>query len=228
MKHARPRWPRATRATTATTAATTLLLALTACSVAGGGEEETTTGSAADGSTVADRDVTLLVHDSWYMPKKVLRSFEQETGYRVEVQTNGDAGVADQQAGADQGQPARRRRLRHRQHLRHPGRRRGCAGAVHVRPTCPPRPRSYALEGEAGEQLTPVDYGRRVRQRRRGLVRRAATRRRRRTLDDLAEPAYEDLFVTPAASTSSPGLRVPARHDRRSTARTAGRTTGRG
>ena len=91
MKNARPRWRPAARAAAAST--TTLLLALTACSVTGGGEEETTTGSAADGSTVADRDVTLLVHDSWYMPKKVLRSFEEETGYRVEVQTNGDAGA---------------------------------------------------------------------------------------------------------------------------------------
>ena len=34
------------------------------------------------------------------------------------------------------------------------------------------------------------------------------------TLADLADPAYEDLFVTPGASTSSPGHGVPAEHDR--------------
>ena len=196
MNHARPRW----RSTTATV---TALLALTACSVTGG-EQETTTGTAADGETVADRDVTLLVHDSWYMPKKVLRAFEEESGYRVEVQTNGDAGAltnklvltADNPLGdavfgidntfatraVDEG-----------------------VLAPHTPADLPASVADYALDGDAGEQLTPVDWGDVcVNVDEEWFA--ARDQAPPQTLDDLADPEYRDLFVTPAASTSSPGF----------------------
>ena len=51
------------------------------------------------------------------------------------------------------------------------------------------------------------------------------------TLDDLVKPVYRDLFVTPGATTSSPGPGLPARHHRgvrRGRRTSAGRTTGPG
>ena len=47
-----------------------------------------------------------------------------------------------------------------------------------------------------------------------------------KTLDDLTKPAYKDLFVTPGATTSSPGLAFLLATIARRGA-TAGRTTGR-
>ena len=201
MKHARPRWRTATRSASTTAA---LLLALTACSVAGGGEEETTTGSAADGSTVADRDVTLLVHDSWYMPKKVLKAFEQETGYRVEVQTNGDAGALTNKLVLTQDNPLGDAVFGIDNTFATRAVDQGVL-APYTPADLPASVADYALDGEAGEQLTPVDWGDVcVNVDEEWFAERDQAPPE--TLDDLADPAYRDLFVTPAASTSSPGF----------------------
>ena len=201
MKHARPRWRTATRSASTTAA---LLLAVTACSVAGGGEEETTTGSAADGSTVADRDVTLLVHDSWYMPKKVLKAFEQETGYRVEVQTNGDAGALTNKLVLTQDNPLGDAVFGIDNTFASRAVDQGVL-APYTPGDLPASVADYALDGEAGEQLTPVDWGDVcVNVDEEWFAERDQAPPE--TLDDLADPAYRDLFVTPAASTSSPGF----------------------
>jgi thiamine transport system substrate-binding protein len=202
MKHARPRWRTATRSASTTAA---LLLAVSACSVAGGGgEEETTTGSAADGSTVADRDVTLLVHDSWYMPKKVLKAFEQETGYRVEVQTNGDAGALTNKLVLTQDNPLGDAVFGIDNTFASRAVDQGVL-APYTPADLPASVADYALDGEAGEQLTPVDWGDVcVNVDEEWFAERDQAPPE--TLDDLADPAYRDLFVTPAASTSSPGF----------------------
>ncbi len=202
MKHARPRWRTATRSTSTTA---TLLLALTACSVAGGGgEEETTTGSAADGSTVADRDVTLLVHDSWYMPKKVLKAFEQESGYRVEVQTNGDAGALTNKLVLTQDNPLGDAVFGIDNTFASRAVDQGVL-APYTPGDLPASVADYALDGEAGEQLTPVDWGDVcVNVDEEWFAERDQAPPK--TLDDLADPVYRDLFVTPAAATSSPGF----------------------
>ena len=113
---------------------------------------------------------------------------------------------AHQQAGADQGVADRRPGLRHRQHLRVACRRRGRAGRL--QPRGPPGVRVVvrAPGRRRGPAAHPGRLRRRVRQRRRHLVREARPHARRRTLDDLTKPAYRGLFVTPGASTSSPGL----------------------
>ena len=65
---------------------------------------------------------------------------------------------ADQQAGAHQGRPDRRRGVRHRQHLR----RRAPSTRACWRRTprrCPDGADAYELEGDADHDLTPVDTG---------------------------------------------------------------------
>ncbi len=66
-------------------------LGLAACSVS---SQDTT---AADDEVAgtqeeAPSEVVLATHDSWYVPKKLVRRFEEESGYDLRVVTHGDAG----------------------------------------------------------------------------------------------------------------------------------------
>lgn len=191
MFHQAQRW----RNSAALAVTTTLLLA--ACSVTAG-DDDTTTG------TAEDRTVTLVVHDSWFVPKRVIRAFQRESGYELEVLTNGDAGsmtnklvltkdrpLGDAVFGIDNTFASRAVE----------------EGVLqpHTPADLPDSAAAYALDGEAGEQLTPVDWSDVcVNVDRTWFDER--DQRPPRTLDDLADPAYRDLFVTPAASTSSPGF----------------------
>jgi thiamine transport system substrate-binding protein len=168
---------------------------LAGCSVSTGPEEA--------GS--ADKRVVVATHDSWAMSKDVLRQFTKATGYTLRVEPNGDAGqltnklvltkgspIADVTYGIDNTFASR---------------------AVNERvltdytPQDQPRSASrYALDDpRAAAQLTPVDYGDvcvnvdDVWFRKHHLA-------EPRTLEDLTKPTYRNLFVTPGASTSSPGL----------------------
>ena len=52
-------------------------------------------GSSTDGKSEADsKTVTLVSHDSWAVSKSVLADFEKQSGYRVKVLKDGDAGQA--------------------------------------------------------------------------------------------------------------------------------------
>jgi thiamine transport system substrate-binding protein len=138
------------------------------------------------------------------MPKKVLRAFEQETGYRVEVQTNGDAGSLTNKLVLTQDNPLGDAVFGIDNTFASRAVDQGVL-APYTPGDLPASVADYALAGEAGEQLTPVDWGDVC-----VNVDEAWFAERDQappeTLDDLADPAYEDLFVTPAASTSSPGF----------------------
>ena len=169
--------------------------ALVACSATGG------TASSQDGD---DSTVTLVTHDSWSVPKKVVAAFEEQSGYQLEVLKSGDAGqvtnklvltadnpIGDAVYGIDNTFASRAVE----------------AGvlAEHVPAQLPAAAERFRLEGGIGDQLTPVDWSDvcvNV-----DLAWFAANDLRPpRTLDDLTEPAYANLFVTPGASTSSPGF----------------------
>ena len=45
-----------------------------------------------DGTTTQARDVVLVTHDSFAIPKDVKAAFEQQTGYRLSILQGGDAG----------------------------------------------------------------------------------------------------------------------------------------
>ena len=173
------------------------LALLTACSVSGG--------SASESEGSASRNVVVASHDSWAMPKEVLSRFTEQTGYRVEVQPNGDAGqltnklvltkgspIADVVYGIDNTFATRA----------------VDEGVLvdHTPKDLPASASAYALSDPAdAAQLTPVDFGDVCVNiddewfRERGKT-------PPKTLDDLTKPAYKGLFVTPGATTSSPGL----------------------
>jgi thiamine transport system substrate-binding protein len=180
----------------ATTTALTVCALVTSCSV-GGGADET--------SRATDRTVVVATHDSWAMPDAVLEEFTRRTGYSAEIQPNGDAGqltnklvltkgspIADAVYGIDNTFASR---------------------AVDEGVLAPHTPRkqapsaaTYALrDPRQAARLTPVDVGDvcvnvdDVWFRKHGMA-------PPRTLDDLADPRYRGLLVTPGASSSSPGL----------------------
>ncbi|MEU0967918.1 thiamine ABC transporter substrate-binding protein [Streptomyces sp. NPDC005917] len=51
-------------------------------------------GSGNGGSAAASKTVTLVSHDSWAVSKSVLQDFEKQSGYKVNVLKDGDAGQA--------------------------------------------------------------------------------------------------------------------------------------
>jgi thiamine transport system substrate-binding protein len=176
-------------------ATATGLALLAACSVGGAPAEQETN----DGGTV-----TLLTHDSFAMPEEVLAEFEQQSGYTVSVVQSGDAGqltnklvltrdnpLGDAVFGVDNtfaGRAVEERVL-----------------AEHTPADLPASAAELRLDGDAGQVLTPVDWGDVCVNvddswfAEEGLA-------PPRTLDDLADPAYRDLFVTPAPNSSSPGF----------------------
>ena len=184
-------------ATVAASVAAGLLLA--ACSVDPAPDRDGSGDSAATTS-----EVVLATHDSWYVPDRLVRRFERKSGYELTVVTNGDAGqltnklvltrespVADAVFGIDTTFASRA----------------VDAGvlAPHTPDALPPSAARHALDGDGADLLTPVDWGD-------VCVNVDDTWFDEhdldppRTFEDLADPAYRDLFVTPAPSTSSPGF----------------------
>jgi thiamine transport system substrate-binding protein len=169
------------------------LLAGAGCSLSSSSDEE------ASGS----KQVVVATHESWAMPKSVLKEFTKETGYVVKVQPNGDAGeltnklvltksspLADMVYGIDNtfvSRAADEGVLAGYQPETEPG-------AAY-------EPQDQALAA----LVTPVDYsdvcvnvdGKWFDDQ--GID-------PPRTFEDLAKPRYRDLTVTPAPTTSSTGL----------------------
>jgi thiamine transport system substrate-binding protein len=187
-----------TRPALAAAAATTSIAALSACAVGGSPGGDAT-------STARLKTVVVATHDSWAMSKSVLKEFTARTGYSVRVEPNGDVGqltnklvltkgspIADMTYGIDNTFASR---------------------AVDQGVLAPYTARHQAISASAyrlpdpadAAALTPVDYGDvcvnvdDVWFRKHHLT-------PPRTLDDLVRPAYKNLFVTPGAATSSPGL----------------------
>jgi len=182
--------------TAALTALVAGTLVLTAC-----GSDETKEPTS---TTPESKTITIASHESWAMSEEVLAEFKAETGITVKVQAHGDAGeltnklvltkddpIADGVFGIDNTFATR---------------------AVDEGVLAPYSPADepesvsgFALDGDAGEQLTPIDYGD-------VCINVDDTWFAKEkvapptSLDDLVEPAYKDLLVVPGATTSSPGL----------------------
>ncbi|CUR62363.1 ABC transporter, periplasmic substrate-binding protein, ThiB family [metagenome] len=184
-----------------TTAAAAVTLA--GCTLAGGGSGDTAsepTGPSGS-SGEAGGTVVLATHESFHLPKRLVKAFEEETGHTLEVRAAGDAGtlatklsltadnpIADAAFGIDNTFASRPL---------------GEGAFAEVTPSTEP-PAEYALP-EGGDRLVPVDSA--------SVCVNVDTAWFDReglepptTLDDLTDPAYADLFVTPGASTSSPGM----------------------
>lgn len=179
---------------TAVAIVTTVLPAVLAGCSLGGGEED---------ATPASQRVVVATHGSWNMDKAVLRAFTEETGYRVQVKPAGDAGeltnklvltkgspIADMVYGIDNTFVSR------------------AADEGVLAPYEPGDAVGAELEPQdaaVADLVTPIDFSDVCVNvddtwfAEKGLEPPS-------TFDDLADPRYEDLFVTPAPSTSSPGL----------------------
>ncbi|GAA0968551.1 Thiamine-binding periplasmic protein [Nocardioides aquaticus] len=180
------------------------LLLTTSCSLVGGGDEDEASGTPTGAAGEAGGTVTLVTHDSFVLPGKVLRGFTAETGYDLEQRPLGDAGSMTNQLVLAAGTP--------------PGdvafgvdntfASRALEEDVFVPALPDDLPAGVEddlLPGDDEGLLTPVDDGN-------VCVNVDDTWFAERdleppaSLDDLVDPAYADLLALPAATTSSPGL----------------------
>ena len=159
--------------------------------------------SGSDTSTSDTDTVTLVSHDSFAASKKVLKAFEKETGYRLRVLKNGDAGEAVNKALLTKDHPQGdvlfgvdntllSRALDH--HLFQPY-------AARDRNRIDAQFRT----GPGAHHVTPVDTGDICVNYDRAYFTRHHLAPPK-TYDDLTDPAYRNLLVTENAATSSPGL----------------------
>jgi len=170
--------------------------ALAGCSLTGGASEH-------EAGDTADKTVVLVTHESFHLPKKLIREFEDESGYQLDVRASGDAGAlttklvltkdnptGDVAFGVDNTFASRALD----------------EGVFAEQGTdLPPGADQYALQGDGADRTVPVDVGD-------VCVNVDDTWFADHhvdppaSLDDLADPAYRGLFVTESALTSSPGL----------------------
>jgi len=163
--------------------------------------------ASACGNTSTSTDshtIVVATHDSWAMPKSVLAAFEKRTGYHVKIEQQGDAGeltnklvltkdspIADAVYGIDNTFATRATD----------------AGVIadYRSPALPATAKSFELTGSGAGRLNPVDYS--------DVCVNVDDQwfaqhhlAKPTSFDDLTKPAYKDLLVVPAATTSSPGL----------------------
>lgn len=181
-------------------AASAVLLLTSGCTLAQERAEEDP--ATPTGTGQGTGEVTLVTHDSFSLPKRLIRDFEADTGYDLRVRRSGGAGqltnklvltqgspIADVAFGVDSTFASRAVE----------------AGVFVPHDTAlPPGAERYVLPG--GEDvLVPVDNGDVCVNVDTGWFR-SHDLAPPTGLDDLVDPAYRGLFVTPGAATSSPGM----------------------
>lgn len=180
-------------------------LLLTSCSLIGTGDDD----SAADPSTgssggaEAGGPVVLVTHDSFSLPKNLIKQFEADTGYELELRSNGDAGSMTSQLVLNVDNPLGD--VAFGVDNTFAGRALAAGVFAPYRGEWPAGVEDFALPGDDEGALTPVDNG--------DVCVNVDTAwfdaeglEPPQTLEDLTDPAYEDLFVTSGATTSSPGF----------------------
>jgi thiamine transport system substrate-binding protein len=199
-----------TRARRTATALTTVLLSasLAACSLTGG-DDGGDAGSAADPATTGSGDaapatgeVVLVTHESFFLPEELVADFEAESGLELTQRASGDAGTLTNRLVLTKDSPTGDLAFGVDNTFASRAIEAGVFAETSVEP--PPGAQEYAL-ADGADRLLPVDNGN-------VCVNVDTTWFERegleppRTLDDLTDPAYEDLMVAPGAPTSSPGL----------------------
>ncbi len=188
-----------TPCSTRAAAAAAVVLVLSGCSL--------TTGDGGDDDEPDQNgnptQVTLLAHDSFQLPDPLLKQFEQESGYTLKIRPLGDAGKLTNQLVLTKDEPLGDVAFGVDNTF---GSRAVSAGVfAPYEGEVPAGADAYDLAGDDEHVLTPVDNGS-------VCVNVDTTWFEERgeeppaTLDDLTEPAYRDLLVTPSPVSSSPGL----------------------
>lgn len=160
-------------------------------------------GASASGEDLHGRTVQLVTHDSFNPPEGALEEFTERTGITVKVQKSGDAGSLTNKLVLTKDNPIGDAVFGIDNTF---GGRALSEGVVAEHGIdLPQGVADHAMEADAGARLAPVDAGDVCVNiddtwfEKEGINPPA-------TLDDLIEPEYKGLFVTPGASTSSPGL----------------------
>ncbi len=176
-----------------------LVVVLTGCSLTA---ESSSPADPERGTTEAGGPVVLVTHESFALPKPLIRQFEDRTGYTVDVRANGDAGTLTNKLVLTKNSPTGDLAFGVDNTFASRALEAGVFDVADV--ALPDGAAAYALD-EGADRLVPIDNAS-------VCVNVDTTWFRDRdlapptTLDDLTKPAYRDLFVTPGAPTSSPGM----------------------
>ncbi|GAB6985152.1 thiamine ABC transporter substrate-binding protein [Nocardioides pyridinolyticus] len=182
-----------------------LALVVTGCSTvgndsggAGGGG-----GGGGDDEAAASSEVVLVTHDSFHLPKKLVRQFEEESGYELVPRASGDAGTLTNKLVLTKSNPLGDVAFGIDNTFASRALEEGVFAPYDA--NLPAGAEEYLLPGDDDGALTPVDNAS-------VCVNVDDTwfadhdLEPPTSLDDLVDPAYRDLFVTPGAATSSPGM----------------------
>jgi thiamine transport system substrate-binding protein len=160
-------------------------------------------GGQSEDTATTSEEVVLVTHDSFVLPRKVIRQFEDESGYDLVVRAAGDAGTLTNKLVLTKADPTGDVAFG----VDNTFASRALEEGVFA-PYSFDRPAGvdeYELPGDDGRALTPVDNANVcVNVDDTWFAERDLTPPA--TLDDLTDPAYRDLFVLPGAATSSPGM----------------------
>ncbi|PWJ05534.1 thiamine ABC transporter substrate-binding protein [Streptomyces sp. NWU49] len=169
------------------------LVTVTACGSSGGD----------DRSGGGSKTVTLVSHNSWAASEEVVAAFEKESGYKLKVLKDGDAGQAVNKAILTKDNPQGDVFFGVDNTLLSRALDNGLFQSYEVKDADSILP-EYRVDG--GEhRVTPIDTGDVcVNYDKEWFAERKLTPPR--TFDDLTEPEYKNLLVVENASTSSPGL----------------------
>jgi thiamine transport system substrate-binding protein len=171
-----------------------IVLAVSACSTVG--EDSSSDEPAAD-------RVVLVTHESFVLPKKLEKQFEEESGYALVVRGSGDAGALTNKLVLTKDDPLGDVAFGVDNTFASRALDEGVFAPYDAK--LPAGAEQYALAGDDDHRLTPIDNAS-------VCVNVDDTwfadhdLAPPTTLDDLADPAYKDLFVLPGAATSSPGM----------------------
>jgi thiamine transport system substrate-binding protein len=181
------------------------VLLLPACSLVGEGDDEPDASPSGGSSTSPGegipREVVLVTHDSFALPKKLVRAFEADTGFELEQRSSGDAGALTNKLVLTKDSPTGDVAYG----IDNTFASRALDNDVFAESdlALPDGVADYAVDDTG--RLVPVDMGAVCVNIDTGWFEEQGIPEPE-TLDDLVDPAYADLFVTPGAATSSPGM----------------------
>ncbi|MBZ5739212.1 thiamine ABC transporter substrate-binding protein [Nocardioides mangrovi] len=171
-----------------------LALAATGCSAIGGD-------SASD--QPASKRVVLVTHESFVLPKKLQKQFEEESGYDLVIRASGDAGTLTNKLVLTKDDPLGDVSFGVDNTFASRALDEGVFASYDA--TLPAGADQYRLPGDDDHDLTPIDDAN-VCVNVDDTWFDAHHLAPPAGLDDLTKPAYDGLFVTPGAATSSPGM----------------------